>query len=137
MFNIAFPELMIILVIALFVIGPDKLPKIARGAGILVGRLQRYVSDIKTDIDNNLQAEDLKRLQAELEDHDMGLKEDLRRGMKPVESVLQESAMEKQQLQAGKNPNLSSVDTQIAKTKDGVPSLSNTASKTPQPEHVE
>lgn len=69
MFDIAFSELIVIGIVALIVIGPDKLPKIARTAGHLLGRAQRYVSDIKSDIDRELQLQDLKKLQDEISQH--------------------------------------------------------------------
>ena len=50
MFDIGFSELMVIGVVALLVIGPEKLPKVARTLGHLLGRAQRYVNDVKSDI---------------------------------------------------------------------------------------
>ena len=50
MFDIAFSELLIIGIVALVVIGPERLPKVARTVGHLLGRMQRYVSDVKSDI---------------------------------------------------------------------------------------
>ena len=47
MFDIGLTELMVIAVVALVVIGPERLPKVARTAGHILGRLQRYVSDVK------------------------------------------------------------------------------------------
>ena len=66
MFDIAFSELIVIGVVALIVIGPDKLPKVARTAGHLFGRAQRYVSDIKSDINQELRLEEMKKLQDEI-----------------------------------------------------------------------
>ncbi|MDR2452223.1 MAG: Sec-independent protein translocase protein TatB [Candidatus Accumulibacter sp.] len=66
MFDIGFSELIIIGVVALVVIGPERLPRAARTAGLLLGRLQRYVSDVKADIGREMQLEDLKKLQAEV-----------------------------------------------------------------------
>ncbi|MAP28076.1 MAG: twin-arginine translocase subunit TatB [Alteromonadaceae bacterium] len=91
MFNIAFPELLIIGVVALIVIGPDKLPAVARTAGILFGRMQRFTMNIKSEIDKELHTADLKRLESELRDHDLGLSEELRQGMQPVELVIKQN----------------------------------------------
>lgn len=66
MFDIAFSELIVIGVVALIVIGPDKLPKVARTAGHLFGRAQRYVSDIKSDINTELRLEEMQKLQDEI-----------------------------------------------------------------------
>ena len=65
MFDIGFSELMVIGVVALLVLGPERLPKVARTTGHLLGRLQRYVSDVKSDINREMQLDELKRLQEE------------------------------------------------------------------------
>jgi sec-independent protein translocase protein TatB len=62
MFDIAFTELMVIGVVALIVIGPEKLPRMARTVGHLVGKLQRYVSDVKADINREMELEDLRKM---------------------------------------------------------------------------
>jgi len=62
MFDIGFSELLVIGVVALIVIGPQRLPKVARTAGHLYGRLQRYVSDVKSDIGREMDLDELKRV---------------------------------------------------------------------------
>jgi sec-independent protein translocase protein TatB len=66
MFDIGFSEIVVIAVVALIVIGPERLPKTARTLGHLFGRLQRYVADVKADINREMQLEELKRLQQEV-----------------------------------------------------------------------
>jgi sec-independent protein translocase protein TatB len=68
MFDIAFSELLIIAVVALIVIGPERLPKVARTAGHLFGRLQRYVNDVKSDIQREIELDELKKLRSQFED---------------------------------------------------------------------
>jgi sec-independent protein translocase protein TatB len=62
MFDIAFTELMIIGLVALIVIGPEKLPRMARTVGHLAGRLQRYVSDVKADINREIELDELRKM---------------------------------------------------------------------------
>ncbi len=62
MFDIAFSELVIIAIVALIVIGPEKLPRVARTLGSLVGRMQRYVANVKHDIERELELDDLQKL---------------------------------------------------------------------------
>jgi sec-independent protein translocase protein TatB len=62
MFDIGFSELLVIGVVALIVIGPQKLPKVARTVGILMGRLQRYVSDVKADINREIELDELRKM---------------------------------------------------------------------------
>lgn len=65
MFDIGFSELLVIGVVALLVLGPERLPKVARTTGHLLGRLQRYVADVKSDINREMQLDELKRMQEE------------------------------------------------------------------------
>jgi len=68
MFDIAFSELLVIGLVALIVIGPERLPKLARTAGQWLGRLNRYVTQVKQDIDRDLKLEELRRLQQEMKE---------------------------------------------------------------------
>lgn len=68
MFDVGFSELIVIAIVALVVIGPERLPKVARTAGHLLGRLQRYVNDVKSDISREMQLDELKKLQAEVQE---------------------------------------------------------------------
>ena len=62
MFDIAFSELVVIMLVALIVIGPERLPKVARTAGHLWGRVQRYVHNVKNDISNDMAIEEARQL---------------------------------------------------------------------------
>jgi sec-independent protein translocase protein TatB len=61
MFDISFWELAVIGVVALLVIGPEQLPRVARTAGLWLGRARRFVSSVKADIDRELAADELKK----------------------------------------------------------------------------
>ncbi len=65
MFDVGFSEILVILVVALVVIGPEKLPKVARTLGLLTGRLQRYAANIKADVERELRNEEVLRLERE------------------------------------------------------------------------
>jgi sec-independent protein translocase protein TatB len=62
MFDIGFSELVVIGLVALIVIGPERLPRVARTVGHLLGRLQRYVSDVKADINREIEIEELRKM---------------------------------------------------------------------------
>jgi sec-independent protein translocase protein TatB len=62
MFDIGFSELLVIGIIALVVIGPEKLPRVARTVGHLAGRLQRYVADVKSDINREIELDELRKM---------------------------------------------------------------------------
>ena len=61
MFDISSWELMIIAIVALIVIGPQRLPDVARTVGRWVGRIRRFVVNVKADIDREIQQEELKK----------------------------------------------------------------------------
>ena len=68
MFDIGFSEILLIGVIALIVIGPERLPKVARTVGLLLGRVQRYITTVKADISQEMQLEELRRAGETLKD---------------------------------------------------------------------
>ncbi len=68
MFDFGFSEMVIIAVIGLLVLGPERLPKVAKQAGQWLGKLQRYVSDVKSDINRQMELDELRKLQGEVKD---------------------------------------------------------------------
>jgi sec-independent protein translocase protein TatB len=67
MFDFSFSELMVVMVVALIVIGPERLPKVARTLGHLWGRAQRYVNGVKADIERDLAVEEFRQLQQKVQ----------------------------------------------------------------------
>ena len=68
MFDVGFSELIVIALVALIVIGPERLPRVARTVGALLGRAQRYVNEVKADIQREVDLEELKNLKSTFED---------------------------------------------------------------------
>ncbi|MGB7525008.1 MAG: Sec-independent protein translocase protein TatB, partial [Castellaniella sp.] len=68
MFDVSFSELMLIGVIALIVIGPERLPKVARTIGHLLGRAQRYVNEVKSDIQKEMDLKEIGDIKNQMED---------------------------------------------------------------------
>ena len=91
MFDIGFSELMVIGIVALLVLGPERLPKVARTTGHLLGRLQRYVSDVKSDINREMQLDELKKWQEEARKSAMAFEGSVRSEVASVESGLSSS----------------------------------------------
>jgi sec-independent protein translocase protein TatB len=61
MFDIGFWEVIFIAIITLLVVGPERLPRVARTAGLWVGKIRGFVTSVKADIDRELATEELKR----------------------------------------------------------------------------
>jgi sec-independent protein translocase protein TatB len=67
MFDISFSEILVIAAVALIVLGPERLPKVARTLGHLLGRAQRYANDVKNDIQREMELEELRKWQNSVE----------------------------------------------------------------------
>ena len=94
MFDIGFSELMVIAIVALIVIGPERLPKVARTFGHLFGRMQRYVNDVKADISREMELDELKKLQTSMQDAARSFEQSVTREVQSTESELNKIAQE-------------------------------------------
>ena len=88
MFDVGFSELIVIAIIALVVVGPERLPKVARTAGHLLGRLQRYVNDVKSDISHEMQLDELRKLQSEMQESARNLQHSVDSEIQALEQVV-------------------------------------------------
>jgi len=103
MFDVGFSEIAVIAVVALIVIGPERLPKAARTMGLLFGRLQRYVSDVKADINREMELDELRKLQKQVQGAAQEFKtsvesaaQDVHSGVRSVEEQLNAAAADAQ-----------------------------------------
>ena len=99
MFDVGFSEIVLIGVVALIVIGPERLPKAARTMGLLFGRLQRYVGDVKADISREMELDELRKLQKQVQGAAQEFKtsvetaaQDVHQGVRSVEDQLNATA---------------------------------------------
>jgi sec-independent protein translocase protein TatB len=90
MFGVNFSELMVILVIALIVIGPERLPKVARTLGLLWARAQRYINGIKADIARDMAVEEFRLLQQKVQQEVMGAEQALKQTAQSLEQRAQQ-----------------------------------------------
>lgn len=90
MFDIGFSELLLIGVVALVVIGPEKLPRVARTIGVLFGRMQRYVSQVKADINREMETAELAQVKSEFESAARSFKSDVESTVAKTEEDLRE-----------------------------------------------
>lgn len=68
MIDFGFDKLALIGAVALIVIGPERLPRVARTVGHLLGKAQRYVSDVKAEVNRSIELEELKKMKSGIED---------------------------------------------------------------------
>jgi sec-independent protein translocase protein TatB len=81
MIDLGLSKIAIIGVVALIVIGPEKLPKVARMVGSLYGRAQRYLNEVKSEVSREIELEELKNIQKEVQDAAHSIKTDVEASM--------------------------------------------------------
>jgi len=75
MFDMGFAEMVVIGIVALLVIGPERLPSVARKAGAYVARIKRFVSNVKTDVEREFRTDELQRMLQQQQDELRSLKD--------------------------------------------------------------
>jgi len=129
MFDIAFSELLLIGVVALVVIGPERLPKVARTMGHLFGRLQRYVAQVKADVNREMELSEFSKVKSEFE----GAARDFQRD---VESKMHEAELDMREVEGEIDRQLRKDDGTAAHDRDGAgpgtPAKSEEAPASPQ-----
>jgi len=103
-FDVGFTELMVIAVVALIVIGPERLPRVARTLGHLFGRLQRYVNDVKADINREIELEELKKFKSSIEDTARGFESTVNAEINAVQSEATKAQSELESLAKIEDP---------------------------------
>ncbi|MGB3836888.1 Sec-independent protein translocase protein TatB [Castellaniella sp.] len=88
MFDVSFSELMLIGVIALIVIGPERLPKVARTLGHLLGRAQRYVNEVKSDIQKEMDLKEIGDIKNQMEDAARSVKSSMTASVDDIKSAV-------------------------------------------------
>ncbi|HTL27530.1 MAG TPA: Sec-independent protein translocase protein TatB [Burkholderiales bacterium] len=92
MFDIGFSELLVIGVVALIVIGPERLPRVARTIGHLMGRMQRYVADVKADIDREVELEELRKMRDSVQQAATSIESSVQSELNKAETELNQAA---------------------------------------------
>ena len=92
MFGVDFSEMIVIAIVALVVIGPERLPKVARAAGLLFGRAQRYVNGVKSDLRREMQLDELRQLKSEMQASARELKDGIAQELQSVRESAEQSA---------------------------------------------
>jgi sec-independent protein translocase protein TatB len=95
MIDFGFDKLALIGAVALIVIGPEKLPRVARTVGHLLGKAQRYVADVKAEVNRSIELEDLKKMKTDFEsaarDVEQSVNDELRQTASEFDRAWQET----------------------------------------------
>ena len=90
MFGIDFSELMVIMLVALVVIGPERLPKVARTLGHLWGRAQRYINGIKADISRDMAIDEIHKLRERVQQEADGVEQAMSHAARNIDQQTQQ-----------------------------------------------
>lgn len=123
MFDIGISELGVIAVVALIVIGPERLPRVARLIGTMLGRAQRYVNDVKAEVNREIELEELRKLQTQMQDAARGIHESVTSAGADMQSAVHDMERGLQ----------SSVDEVRKDVSTAVPATGNDMTVTPVP----
>ncbi|MBB5390398.1 MULTISPECIES: Sec-independent protein translocase protein TatB [unclassified Herbaspirillum] len=91
MIDIGLSKLALIGVVALVVIGPERLPKVARMAGTLFGRAQRYINDVKSEVSREIELDELRKMQKDVEQAASDVSGSIHKSMSDTEASLNDA----------------------------------------------
>ena len=135
MFDIAFSELLLIGVVALVVIGPERLPKVARTMGHLFGRMQRYATQVKADINREMELSELSKVKTEFEGATREFQREIETQVQETESDIRkvQDDIDRQLHSGGDAPSAAAADKdQPAPGSPGAPEVAGPPAPSPQ-----
>ena len=91
MFDFGYWEIVVIFVITLIVVGPEKMPALARKAGLYAGKIKKFVSKIQNDINNEIKSEELKE-QLTIKDEESLLSQTVEEAKSSIDEIKKEAA---------------------------------------------
>jgi sec-independent protein translocase protein TatB len=91
MIDLGLEKMMVIGAVALIVIGPEKLPRVARTVGTLLGKAQRYVADVKAEVNRSIELEELKKMKEQVETAARDVETSIHSGARDLERELKEA----------------------------------------------
>ncbi|MBC3918421.1 Sec-independent protein translocase subunit TatB [Undibacterium sp. CY18W] len=94
MIDLGISKLALIGVVALIVIGPEKLPKVARMAGTLLGRAQRYINEVKSEVSREIELEELRKMQKDVQEAAQNVEQSIHQTWSETENELRNIGQE-------------------------------------------
>ncbi|MEJ6021889.1 Sec-independent protein translocase protein TatB [Ramlibacter sp. PS4R-6] len=122
MIDLGIEKMMVIGAVALIVIGPEKLPRVARTVGTLLGKAQRYVADVKAEVNRSIELDELKKMKTEVETAARDVESSIHSGVRDIERDLQEAKQ-------GAEGSLAALDAPLAEPPPAFPEYRNPKKK--------
>jgi len=140
MFDIGVTEIFLIGVVALIVIGPERLPRVAKTVGLLFGRMQRYVSEVKADISREIELDELRKLQSTMQDAARSIEQSVSSQVSFIDSEVKQAGSEVQKQVESAIAPISGIQMMPATTPAGAresPAAETATRKADEPEEPE
>ena len=128
MFDVSFSELLVIAVVALLVIGPEKLPKVARTVGAFTGRMQRYMAQIKEEVNREMRFDELQKLQQEIKQSVENTHESIHQQVDEIKGVVTNAVKPKKALSKATTSKATSSKAKLATASSPKPSTARPSS---------
>jgi sec-independent protein translocase protein TatB len=136
MFDIGASEILVIGVVALIVIGPERLPRVAKTLGHLFGRLQRYVTEVKADINREIELEELRKFKSTMEDAARSIQQTVSTQVNYIDSEVKQAGNEiQQQVESAVAPAAAGIQLIPPATPAEAPTTAGTQPPETAPEH--
>lgn len=91
MIDLGLSKLALIGVVALVVVGPERLPKVARMAGTLFGRAQRYINEVKSEVSREIELDELRKMQKDMQEAATSVEQTIAQNLSELEQDVQEA----------------------------------------------
>ena len=104
MFDVGFSEMIVIAIVALIVIGPERLPGVARTVGTLLGRVRRYAADVKAEVNRELQLEEVRRMQQQLAEQAQALEQKVQAEAADARHAIEDGVAQAKETSVPKSP---------------------------------
>jgi sec-independent protein translocase protein TatB len=91
MIDLGLSKLALIGVVALVVVGPERLPKVARMAGTLFGRAQRYINEVKSEVSREIELDELRKMQKEMQEAATSVEQTIAQNVAEMQTEVQEA----------------------------------------------
>lgn len=104
MLDLGIEKMALIGVVALIVIGPEKLPRVARTVGMLLGKAQRYVNDVKSEVNRSMELDELRKMKTTVEDAARDVEHSIHTGASEFEKQFSSSSASDETLSALAQP---------------------------------
>lgn len=91
MIDLGLTKIALIAVVALVVVGPERLPKVARMAGTLFGRAQRYINEVKSEVSREIELEELRKMQKDMQEAASDVEQSISRNLSEFDSDMRDT----------------------------------------------